>query len=182
MATGYLNDLWRYIPATNEWTWMSGSSNLNEIGIYGFITVPDASNKPGGRCAYTRWSDCNSGDFWLFGGFGPDANGNSGPLNDMWRYNLSNDVWTWMNGSNIVNDPGMYASLCDTSTVNMPRSRFEARSCWTDQQGKFWMIGGATDVFLDYFFNDLWTFDPDINKWMGVNGSNSNNPDGTLWN
>jgi hypothetical protein len=68
--------------------------------------------------------------------------------------------------------------LCDTSSVNLPRSRFEARSCWTDQQGKFWMIGGASYTYVDNFFNDLWTFDPAINKWKWVKGSNSNNPDG----
>jgi N-acetylneuraminic acid mutarotase len=28
-TVGYLNDLWEYSPATNEWTWMGGSSTVN---------------------------------------------------------------------------------------------------------------------------------------------------------
>jgi hypothetical protein len=73
---------------------MSGSWNINELGFYGSLTIPDPSNKPGGRCSYTRWSDCTTGNLWLFGGFGYDVNGGLGPLNDLWQYNLSNNVWT----------------------------------------------------------------------------------------
>ena len=30
-----LNDLWEFNPATDEWTWVSGSSTGSALGLYG---------------------------------------------------------------------------------------------------------------------------------------------------
>src|SRR5690349_17570901 len=42
-----LNDLWKYTPATNQWTWIAGDSIILQSGIYGTMLVPAAANKPG---------------------------------------------------------------------------------------------------------------------------------------
>ena len=34
-GAGYLNDLWEFNPAAKTWTWVSGSSTANAIGVYG---------------------------------------------------------------------------------------------------------------------------------------------------
>ncbi len=88
---GPLNDLWEFNPTTKEWTWMSGSNN-NTIGWlypysgdYGTLGVPAAGNVPGGRANSVGWTD-SSGNLWLFGGYGIDALGQAGDLNDLWRY------------------------------------------------------------------------------------------------
>ncbi len=36
---GWLNDLWKYNPATNEWTWVKGDK-VYELGIYGIQGIP----------------------------------------------------------------------------------------------------------------------------------------------
>ncbi len=90
---GYLNDLGEFNPSTNEWTWMGGSSIMTpmpanggaEIGVYGTLGTPAAGNLPGGRYGSADWTN-SSGNVWLFGGEGIDANGNAGYLNDLWRY------------------------------------------------------------------------------------------------
>jgi N-acetylneuraminic acid mutarotase len=88
---GYLNDVWEYNPSTNEWTWMSGNSSVGSLGgqpgVYGTLGSPAATNAPGGRDGSTGWTN-NSGNLWLFGGFGLDANGDGGELNDLWSYEL----------------------------------------------------------------------------------------------
>ncbi|HYH13752.1 MAG TPA: kelch repeat-containing protein, partial [Flavisolibacter sp.] len=65
--TYYFNDLWKYNPTTNQWTWVSGDSFTNSTGIYGTKGVPAAANKPGARDGAVSWTDA-SGNFWLFGG------------------------------------------------------------------------------------------------------------------
>jgi N-acetylneuraminic acid mutarotase len=34
-TNGYLNDLWKFVPSTNEWTWMGGSKVIGQLGSYG---------------------------------------------------------------------------------------------------------------------------------------------------
>ena len=52
-----LNDLWKYDPATREWTWVSGSSSGNQPGIYGTKGAADPSNVPGARICAVSWLD-----------------------------------------------------------------------------------------------------------------------------
>jgi N-acetylneuraminic acid mutarotase len=82
---GNFNDLWEFNPSTNEWAWMGGSSTVGQPGVYGILGTPAAGNVPGSRFNASSWTD-SSGHLWLFGGDGSDANGNSGLLNDLWRY------------------------------------------------------------------------------------------------
>jgi hypothetical protein len=156
---GWRNDLWRYSISTNEWTWMSGDSVNNQTGVYGTMGVANASNKPGARQASSSWKD-NNDNFWLFGG----ANQNS-RLNDMWMYNTGTNLWTWVSGTNFTNDSGTYAAYCDTSLNYVPAARKEARSCWVDECGNFWLYGGGLD-----FRNDLWSFNPLKLEWSFANG------------
>jgi N-acetylneuraminic acid mutarotase len=84
----YLNDLWEFNPAKNEWTWWSGSSNVtvgSVNGVYGSMGVPSQSNVPGIRSGAASWTD-KQGNFWLWGGAGIDSAGAYGYENDLWRY------------------------------------------------------------------------------------------------
>ncbi|MGB8259980.1 MAG: MBG domain-containing protein [Terracidiphilus sp.] len=94
---GRLNDLWRFDPATREWTWMNGSSRIvcgsgsqcGHSGVYGTLGEPGPKNVPGSRFNPLSWTD-SSGNFWLFGGSGCDSTPCSGgDLNDLWEYQPS---------------------------------------------------------------------------------------------
>lgn len=76
-----LNDLWRYDPKTNQWTWVNGSSSVTSTSSYGTKGTASASNQPGARDAGATWVDSN-GKFWMFGG----ENANFKNMNDLWMY------------------------------------------------------------------------------------------------
>ena len=169
------NDLWKYDPITNEWTWMKGSAGPTAPGVYGVQGISNPANTPGARWCYTHWTDVN-GDLWLFGGIDASTMILFGMYNDLWKYDISTNEWTWMNGSTQQNAPSNYGSQCVSSVNNSPPARGESRACWTDNCGNFWMFGGRNSAH-DYF-NDLWRYNPTINEWTWVHGSNNTNQAG----
>jgi hypothetical protein len=167
-----LNDLWEYAPSTGEWTWMSGSNRLGQPGVYGTKGVPAASNVPGARWEVVSWTDAND-NLWLFGGAGYDANGHGGYLNDLWEYTPSTGEWTWLSGSNSINQLGVYGTLGTPGPGNVPGGRAHPVT-WIDSSGNLWLLGG-------YYYanggggwlNDLWRFTPSTGGWTWMSGSNS---------
>jgi N-acetylneuraminic acid mutarotase len=182
--------------APNEWTWMGGSSTFpcsddcGQPGVYGTLGVPAAANIPGGRESGASWTD-SSGNFWLFGGLGfdskvaptnqPDANAIE--LNDLWEFNFSNQEWTWMGGSDLVNcgttgwqcvQPGVYGALGEPAAGNIPGGRYFAAS-WVDNRGNLWLFGGEgfDSNGNNGFLNDLWEFNPSTNEWTWWSGSSN---------
>ena len=174
-----LNDLWLYNPGTNEWTWMKGSSTRGESGIYGTQGVPAALNTPGARVYAVSWAD-GSGDLWLCGGLGLDSTGETGRLNDLWRYTPATDEWTWMKGSNTRHQSGTYGTQGVPAALNTPGARYGAVS-WTDGSGKLWLFGGyGYDSAGGYGpLNDLWKYDPVTGEWTWMKGSNTREQPGT---
>jgi PKD repeat protein len=163
-GSGLLNDLMKYDISTNEWTWMSGSALSNAPSNYGIKGVSSPLNVPGGRWSHAKWKDLQ-GNFWILGSY------NGVSMNDLWKFDVGINEWTWMSGSNLTNDPGVYLTNCVFDSVNIPRSRFEHRSSVTDNCGRFWLFGGA--IFNPGgFLNDLWVFDPVTVKWNWVSGTN----------
>jgi N-acetylneuraminic acid mutarotase len=164
-----LNDLWKYNPSTNQWTWIRGS-NIDDdaIAIYGTKGVASSSNSPGGRYGSVTWTDLN-GNFWLFGGYGLSSN-SLGHLNDLWKYNPSTNQWTWMSGDNITDAGGYYDAIGSASPNNKPASRNYATS-WIDLNGNMWLFGGIGNAWQ----SDLWKYDPIINQWTCFQGYASSN-------
>jgi N-acetylneuraminic acid mutarotase len=162
-AGGNFNDLWKY--SAGEWTWMAGSSALDQSGAYGTLGTPSASNTPGGRAEPVSWTD-SSGSFWLFGGNGYDSAGTLGFLNDLWKF--SNGQWTWMGGSNVSKQKGIYGTLGTHSASNIPGAR-RGSVTWTDAAGNVWLFGGFgyDSAGTNGELNDLWKFSNGEWTWMG---------------
>jgi len=166
--TYYLNDLWKYDPATLEWTWVSGSNTVNQAGTYGTQGTAAPSNVPGGRKGAVSWID-SSGKLWLSGGYGWDSAGDQDYLNDLWEYDPTTLEWTWVSGSNTVDQLGVYGTQGVSDSSNVPGAR-EWPVSWIDSQGKLWLFGGLG--FNSGWHNDLWKYDPAILEWTWVSGSN----------
>jgi len=176
---GGLNDLWEFSPATDEWAWMSGSSDAGYIaGAYGALEIPATGNYPGSRYFATSWDD-RQGNFWLFGGEGYDANGGSLViLNDLWEFNPTTSEWAWMGGSSTAGSnngrPGVYGTLSVPSASNIPGGRQNVANA-TDSNGHFWLFGGlgydATGIHG--YLNDLWVFNPTTSEWAWMGGSST---------
>jgi N-acetylneuraminic acid mutarotase len=110
-TNGNLNDLWEFSPMTDEWAWMGGSDLANQPGVYqtsagsassgraavsggaNFVvdakpaTTTAARYTPGARQKAMSWKD-QKGNLWLMAGSGLDSKGNTGYLNDLWKYEL----------------------------------------------------------------------------------------------
>jgi hypothetical protein len=169
-SIGDLNDLWKYTPATGEWTWMSGSNTGDQPGVYGTLGVPAATNVPGARDSAVSWTDAN-GNLWLFGGM----YNNTDHFNDLWRYTPSTREWTWMSGSNTPGQPGVYGTLGVPGAGNVPGARLTAVG-WTDSGGNLWLLGGQE--YDGGEFNDLWEYTPSTGEWAWMGGSNTLNQPG----
>jgi hypothetical protein len=75
--------------------------------------------------------------------------------------------WTWVSGSNTVNQQGSYGTLGVPAPGNIPGSRDSAMS-WTDAAGNLWFFGGeGFGSNGGGFFNDLWKFSGGEWTWMG---------------
>lgn len=152
------DDLWKFNPLTTEWTWMGGSTQLNQPPVYGTLGVPSVLNTPGAvQLTNATWVD-NNGDLWLLGGI------NQGlyKSNAMWRYHIATNEWTWMAGTNFsqlasYGPPGIF-------NVNYtPQGITEDNVTWVDNQNNLWLyVSGSSD---------LWTFNPNTRAWAWVKGN-----------
>jgi hypothetical protein len=170
-APGIYSDLWKYDIGTNEWTWMKGPGLLTQPGVYGTIGIPDPFNNPPPRSeTAASWTD-SYGDLWLFGGTG--YNSPYPDYNDMWRFNISSNNWTWMNGSSVPDQPSVYGTKGIENSANTPGARW-AHTKWKDNNGNFWIYGGREHA-IPLNRNDLWRFNPLTNKWTWMNGDTVGN-------
>jgi N-acetylneuraminic acid mutarotase len=162
-GTQYLNDLWKY--SSGQWTWMSGSTAGDQPGNYGTKGHASPTNVPGARQLAVSWID-NNGNFWLFGGLGVDANGTADYLNDLWEY--SGGQWTWVSGSDVVDQPGSYGTQGVASPTNVPGARIEPDG-WIDASGNLWLFGGSPGPDGHFgLYSDLWEFSN--GEWIWVGG------------
>jgi len=162
------NDLWKYDISSGYWTWFGGGGDSPDIN-YGVLGVPSATNWPRRREGAVTWKDLQ-GNFWLFGGAcweGPSKV----KLNDMWKLDPVTKIWTWVSGSNLAGQPGIYGTKGVEAAGNAPGSRVDTVS-WVDKQGNLWLFGGnGYDESGVGLLNDLWKFNPATSKWTWVDGS-----------
>ena len=174
------------------WTGLFGGSFCGQLSVNGTLGVPAPGNMPGGRAPAAQWIDSN-GNLWLFGGMGLDHAGELigglgvvdtvgsfiGPINDLWYYNPSTNLWTWMGGNTSTSgcifdglegvhcggQPGNYGTLQTPAGGNLPGTRSSAVS-WTDKSGNLWLFSGwgqGNSFFSNvetYPMNDVWEYQP----------------------
>ena len=168
----FWNDLWEYSPASGEWTWVGGANTADQKGVYGTQGVAATTNVPGARTFATFWTDAN-GNVWLFGGYGYDSAGTQGELNDLWEYSPASGEWTWVGGSDIANQKGVYGTQGVTAASNIPGAREDAVA-WTDASDNVWLFGGGRSTD-GADFSDLWEYSPTSGEWTWIGGPNTPN-------
>ncbi|HTT04061.1 MAG TPA: kelch repeat-containing protein [Steroidobacteraceae bacterium] len=178
-GVGELADLWKYTPASGQWTWVAGANTRDSSGVYGTEGTAASSNVPGARYSASTWIDA-SGSLWLFGGYGYDSAGSLGKLDDLWEYNAGSAEWTWVSGEDTVNALGVYGTLGAGSTGSVPGAR-QAAISWIDGSGNFWLFGGIGYGAVGGgtgSLNDLWQYSPSTKEWSWVSGSATNDAAG----
>jgi N-acetylneuraminic acid mutarotase len=174
VGSAIYNDLWKYSPASGEWTWVSGSNTANASGVYGTLGVAATMNVPGAHGSSVTWTDA-SGNLWMFAGYGYDSTGAQGWLNSLWKYSPSSGMWTWLGGSNTINATGVYGTRGVAAPANVPGA--VAGGGWTDASGNVWLFGayGYDSTGTLGRLNDLWMYSPSSGMWTWVSGSNTVN-------
>jgi hypothetical protein len=178
-AAGLLNDLWEfntsafnpsisnYTTATGQWTWMGGADQINQPGTYSGAV---GTLVPGARVGAVTWKD-NSGNFWLFGGYGFDGSGDEGFLSDLWEY--TGGKWSFVSGSAQTNQNGVYGTAGTPAAGNAPGGRQEAVG-WADANGNLYLFGGEGEDSVGTtggILNDLWVYNIASNQWTYVMGA-----------
>jgi hypothetical protein len=164
-----LNDLWKYDPLANQWTLVNGTANNAVGGDFGIEGTAAASNIPPGRSQAASWTD-RSGNLWLFGGTGtisdpaPVTPITGGPTDDLWHFNPSTGLWTWISGAT-----GVEFSTVG-SGINTPGAVVAGYA--TDPAGNFWLYDGT----------DLWQYRPAQSQWFWMSGILNGNLSGSYGN
>ncbi|HKR04970.1 MAG TPA: T9SS type A sorting domain-containing protein [Bacteroidia bacterium] len=158
------NDLWKYDPLTNEWTWMKGTGIPNDTtGDYGVQGVPAITNQPPCRSwGAQSWVDL-SGNLWMFGG---EDNNTIAPygFSDLWKYDIAANMWTWMKGPNIPGQFAVYGVMGVPNILNNPPSSVENAAAWTSNSGDLYL--------LEHSSNALWKYNIASNMWTWIKGPN----------
>ncbi len=160
------NDLWKFDPVTEWWTWVDGDTLGIRTGTY-----HGAGMRPGARNAPGTWVDKDN-NLWMFSGTGYAKNTTRAILNDLWMYNVTTNAWTFQGGDSVVRANGKYGTA-----PQWPGARSSV-ILWQDDQEIVWIFGGygrgatgATEGPL----NDLWKFDPVTKSMSFVVGGNAVN-------
>ncbi len=156
------------------WAWVSGTNGVEQAGIYGTKGVPAATNVPGARAGCAAWAGV-SGKRWLFGGYGFDGSEGLDYLNDLWAFEGSN--WTWVGGSAVADQTGVYGTKGVPAAANVPGARSQGVT-WVDGSGKLWLFGGIGFAASGSpsLLNDLWVYNG--TNWAWISGSNAGNQTG----
>jgi subtilisin-like proprotein convertase family protein len=153
---------------SQDWTWMKGSNTVNSAGVYGTQGVGAAANTPGPREGAVQWTD-NNNNLWLFGG----RNVND-YYNDLWKYNITTNQWTWMKGSSTINPVASYGTQGVSAATNVPGPRNMCVT-WVDANNNLWLFGGSS---LAGTFGDLWKYNITTNQWTWMKGLSTNSFNG----
>jgi hypothetical protein len=153
------------LPRTNGRGWAEAARWRLQPGVYGTLGAPAAGNIPGGRSDASSWTD-SSGNFWLFGGLGNDANGGTWASSTTFGSSIlprqsgssTGGQWAWMGGNNTVASPECTARWERLLPETFPEPRYAAAKL-DRQQRQFLALGGGYDANGGYL-NDLWEYQP----------------------
>ncbi|GAB4092885.1 kelch repeat-containing protein [Flaviaesturariibacter terrae] len=173
LSHAFYNDLWKYSPASNTWTWMHGDTLADRPGNYGVKGVPHPLNKPAARSNAGCWID-SAGNLWLYGGYYVYSNNDFGILADLWKYDIGANEWIWVAGSSDRFALPVYGVQGVPSSANSPGAA-ERSACWTGRDGRFYLYGGfqVTTYNSGGWNSLLWSYDPATGMWTWVTGQKS---------
>jgi hypothetical protein len=69
-------------------------------------------------------------------------------FNDLWMYNITSDVWTWLSGNSTTNVPGVYGTKGVPSVNNYPGSRYAHSMIIHPSMNCLFLFGGHNGGLL----------------------------------
>lgn len=162
-------DLWKYDITTNEWTWMSGVSGTSVPNSLVFGIPSTTLNPRSVAETNCTWTD-NMNQLWMYGGvlqYWLDY------YDDVLRYNISTNEWTWIRGGSISVQP-VYGTQGVPDPANTPGSRL-AYAKWQDSAGDFFFMNGSTYYSGWNDQNDVWRYQSSTDEWTWIGGTQLQN-------
>lgn len=150
------NDIWRFNPVTNNWTWIAGDNFMGSSGKYDYQCQESSTVEPRGRFENkTAQVLKGANSFLSFGGsFVPLGSYTASMLADLWLFDLSTNQWDCISGDSSLSPHVSYGTYQVPASTNRPNPR-AGHAQWIDNMGQFWIWGGMPVL------NDLWRFVPD---------------------
>jgi N-acetylneuraminic acid mutarotase len=108
----------------------------------------------------------------MFGGYGKDAQGKTGALNDLWSFDPVTEQWIWVSGDSLVEQFSQYGLRGVPSKDNKPGGRYGSAS-GTGADGQFYLYGGYgshASSSRGGYLNDVWRFNPKEKTWTWISG------------
>jgi len=141
-ADTFLNDLWVYSLDVKQWSWIH---NGTEDAQGSYPSEYGMEGTPGYR-ERSCFEYQNGDKILLFGGVRSDPELGESYYNDLFEFDVSTKMWTWVGGSSSVNDTG--SSISSGSKIPFSAENFYpgARSlvCSTDPE--------TDGIFLEPFY------------------------------
>ncbi|XP_070578735.1 uncharacterized protein [Ptychodera flava] len=160
LAKGLTSDLWQYSTESGLWSFVTGFTETRHPGEYGILGQMSSLNNPGCREHGASWVD-NDGNLWLFGGEGT-ATKTIGfytlthLLADLWMFDVSAGMWTWMGGFN-TEDPDVFYGIKGKQDVSIsPGPRCESVVWYFNYTAYLFGGLGHDHNDNDGWLNDLW--------------------------
>jgi hypothetical protein len=162
----FSNELWKFNYSTLSWTWLGGSTGVNEVGTYNTLQVFDEKSWPGGRRKAFGFKNSRD-EMFLYGyiGCAADCSSTYAALNDVWKYEISTNRWAWWAGSSAQNDLTGYYNTSDPEAY--PAARFDPALTFSTTTDLMWLYGGT--VGASVYAMDLWSFDMRTGLWTWFN-------------
>jgi hypothetical protein len=147
---GNLNDLWRFDPGDNTWTWVGGSSTVNDAGNDGTFGEFSSKAQPSARVVRHSWKDTD-GRFLLYGG--------GDGFHEMWRYDPSINQWAFIYQCDV--GEARFTASGTTDPDNNPEDTSSSSVSSTADGDLFWYHDGVLEP-------DVWRFDIKLLQWEWI--------------
>lgn len=150
---GKLNALWKYNIISGNWTWMSGSSSINQPSQYGTLGLEASNSLPGSSdSGCGSWTD-NLNNLWLFDN------------SNIWKYNTITNLCAIIKRNPNTSGLESIVTIGTENNNNFPiwgSGTHKGKAIWKDLSGNIW-------YYYNWNNNDrLWKYNPLTNMWTLV--------------
>jgi len=174
-----MEDLWSWNPANEEWAWYWASNDDYQVGnmrsVYFAQNSANQFNEVGSRKGSAVWIKSDT-QLVVYGGYGIDQTFSERLLNDLWSFNPSTRLWTWISGGSGTMYPVYGTKGIAADSVSPGANAYSAYTM--DAQGDLWLFGGYgySNVGYKKARNDLFEFTTPATAVFAGGAGTSQNP------
>jgi hypothetical protein len=167
---------------------VSGSTFFNNIPASLPLKGVAGSTAPPPKDAPALWFAKDQGALYAFGGFSTYKRCFG---NDFWKFNISANEWTWIDGDlscDLERRKPRHGVKREFSGDNYPGAKYSTAYWENNQQGRLYMFAGAGAHFgsknttfenhVNVYFDggdDVWVYDLNLGQWAWIAGSSTPN-------